>query len=99
MKKGGYYAEIIRPQIIENESDQLNKNKEDITLETNILTVNNEKEIHFELRDNKIAISPEDVHIMLSTLLRDFCKFKKNFIMACVAAFFWVCFKLLMVLL
>jgi ATP-binding cassette subfamily B protein len=43
LNKGGYYADIIRPQLTENESDKQNKYKEE-----NDLNIINEQKINSE---------------------------------------------------
>ena len=88
LNKGGYYADIIRPQLAENESDKQNKYKEENDLNIiNEQKINSEKEANFKKSDKIIAKSPTDVKVTFSKLLKNFLIFKKNFILACIAAF------------
>ena len=87
LNKGGFYADIIRPQLTGSELNKDINKEESIELMTGLKRVNTNEEFHFERGENKIiSKSPDDVHITFYTLLRDFMNFKKNFIMACIAA-------------
>ena len=86
LNKGGYYADIIRPQLIKNELEEQNRKEEYIRKITSIKRVNTEEEVQFERRDHEISKSPDDVHIGLCTILRDIWNFKGDFIIGCISA-------------
>ena len=86
LNKGGYYADIIRPQLIKNELEEHNRIEEYIRKITSIKRVNTEEEVQFERRDHEISKSPDDVHIGLCTILRDIWNFKGDFIIGCISA-------------
>jgi len=86
LNKGGYYADIIRPQLIKNELDEQNRKEEYIRKMTSIKRVNTDEEVQFERRDNEISKSPDDVNIGLCTILRDLWNFKGDFIIGCISA-------------
>ena len=86
LQKGGYYADIIRPQLIKEELDNQKKKKKYIRKMTSIKRVNNEEEVHFEPRFKEISKSIDDVSIGLGTILKDLWNFKLDFIIACIAA-------------
>ena len=86
LNKGGYYADIIRPQLIKDELDEQNKKEEYIRKMTSNRRINTDEEVHFEKRDKEISKSPDDVNIGLCTIFKDLWKFKLDFIMACIAA-------------
>ena len=86
LNKGGYYADIIRPQLIKNELDEQNKKEEYIRKMTSTKRANTDEEVQFENREKEISKSPDDVKVGLCTLLKDLWKFKLDFIMACIAA-------------
>ena len=86
LNKGGYYADIIRPQLIKNELEEHNRKDEYIKKMTSIKRVNTDEEVQFERRDQEISKSPDDVHIGLCTILRDIWNFKVDFIIGCISA-------------
>ena len=86
LNKGGYYADIIRPQLIKNELDEHNKKEEYIRKMTSVKRTNTDEEVHFENRINEISKSPDDVKVGFCILLKDLWKFKVDFIIACIAA-------------
>ena len=86
LNKGGYYADIIRPQLIKNELDEQNRKEEYIRKMTSTKRANTDEEVQFENREKEISKSPDDVKVGLCTLLKDLWNFKLDFIMACIAA-------------
>ena len=86
LNKGGYYADIIKPQLIKDELDEQNKKEEYIRKMTSIKRVNTEEEVQFERRDKEISKSPDDINVGLCTLFKDLWNFKADFIIACIAA-------------
>ena len=83
LKKGGYYANIIRPQLIKDELENHNKEEEYIRKMTSMKRVNTDEEVHFERKDNEISKSPDDVSIGFCTVLKDLWNFKLDFILGC----------------
>ena len=53
LNKCGYYADIIRPQLIKNELDEQNRKEEYIRRMTSIKRVNTDEEVHFEKKDKE----------------------------------------------
>ena len=87
LNKGGYYADIIRPQLIKDELEVQNKKDEEyIKKNTTIKRSNTEEEVHFERRDNEISKSPDDVSIGFCTIMKDLWMYKLDFIIACLSA-------------
>ena len=87
LNKGGYYADIIRPQLIKDELEVQNKKHEEyIKKNTTIKRSNTEEEVHFERRDNEISKSPDDVSIGFCTIMKDLWMYKLDFIIACLSA-------------
>ena len=84
LSKGGYYADIIRPQLIKEELENENKKDEYIRKMSSIKKVNTEDEVHFEHRENEISKSPDDVSFSLCSLIKDIWTFKFDSIFALI---------------
>ena len=55
LQKGGYYADIIRSQLIKDELENENKKEEYIKKRTSMKSTNTDEEVHFERRDKEIS--------------------------------------------
>ena len=86
LNKGGYYTDIIRPQLIKEELENHNKEEEYIRKMTSIKRVKTEEEVHFERRDNEISKSPNDVSLSFCSILKDLFTFKCYFIVFVITA-------------
>ena len=86
LQKGGYYADIIRPQLIKEELENQNKEEEYIRKMSSIKRVNTDEEVHFERRDKEISKSPDDISLGFCTIIRDLLYFKFDFILSLIAA-------------
>ena len=85
LQKGGYYADIIRSQLMKDELENENKKEEYIRKMTSIKRTNTDEEVQFERRDNEISKSPDDVQAGLCTLIKDLWNFKLDFILSIIA--------------
>ena len=81
LKKGGYYAEMIRPQLIKNELEKQDEKEEYIRRMTTTKRTNTDEEVHFESKINEISKTPDDVSINFCKLLKEFCHYKLGFIL------------------
>ena len=94
IQKGGYYAEIIRPQLIKEELDNQEKKDEYIRRMTTTKRANTDEEVQFERRDKEIAKTPDDVSMNYCNVIREAWNFKLDFILAILSA---VCLGLLQI--
>ena len=85
LQKGGYYADIIRSQLIKDELEKENKKEEYIRKMTTIKKTNTDEEVHFERRDKEISKSPEDVKAGFCKLIKDLWNFKFDLIVGTIA--------------
>ena len=85
LQKGGYYADIIRSQLIKDELERENKKEEYIRKMTTIKKTNTDEEVHFERRDKEISKSPEDVKAGFCKLIKDLWNFKFDLIVGTIA--------------
>ena len=85
LQKGGYYADIIRSQLIKDELEKENKKEEYIRKMTTIKKTNTDEEVHFERRDKEISKSPEDVKAGFCKLIKDLWNFKFDLIIGTIA--------------
>ena len=82
LSKGGYYAELIRQQLIKEELENQNKKEEYLRKMSSIKRINTEEEVHFERRDNEIAKSPDDVKLKSCNIIKELWTNKCDFIFA-----------------
>ena len=83
LKKNGFYANWIRPQLIKNEIEI----KEEILKKNSSLknqSINTD--IHFDIKENEISKSPDDVEANIFNVLKDLWKYKLDFIIAFLSA-------------
>ena len=85
LNKGGYYSDIIRPQLMKDELENQNKQEDYLRKMTTIKRVNTEDEVHFERRDNEISKSPDDVSLNCCSIIRDLFTFKLDFILGVIS--------------
>ena len=71
LEKGGYYAEIIRPQLIQGELDKEYQKEELLRKMTPVKTGKTDEEVHFENRLQEISKSPEDVKIQPCKIIKE----------------------------
>ena len=86
LEKGGYYAGLVRSQLAQDEIETQNKLEEIERKKTSIKRRNTDEEVHFERRDNEIAISEKDVKLRPCAILAELCDYKKDLILACLGA-------------
>ena len=84
--KGGYYADMIKSQLIKEELENQNKEEEYIRRKTSTKRVNTSEEVHFERRDKEIAKSPDDISLGLCTIIKDLWNFRLEFILSIISA-------------
>ena len=63
LAKGGYYEQMVRPNLLKEELENHNKEEEKIRKLTTVKRVNTDEEVHFERRDKEISKSPDDVSL------------------------------------
>ena len=85
LNKGGYYTDIIKSQLIKEESENHNKEEEYVRKGGYIKRVNTEEEVHFERRDNEISKSPDDIPFSLCKFIKDLWNFKFYFILGLIS--------------
>ena len=85
LNKGGYYANIIRLQLMKDELENQNKQEEYVRKMTSIKRVNTEEEVHFERRDNEISKSPDDISLNCCSIIKDLFAFKLDFILGVIS--------------
>ena len=86
LAKGGYYAEMIKPQLIQNELDNEFQKEEIIRKQTSIRRVNTDEEVHFENRINELAVSPDDVVIHPTEIIKElWARYKLECILGLIA--------------
>ena len=85
LQKGGYYADMIRPQLIKAELEEQNRQEEYIRRLTSIKTRNTDEEVHFENREKEISKTPDDISLNLCKLMKELCISKCDlfFILIC----------------
>ena len=71
LAKGGYYAEMIKPQLMQKELDDEFQKEEIIRQKTSIRRVNTDEEVHFENKINELAVAPEDVVIDPTKIIKE----------------------------
>ena len=85
LNKRGYYADIIRPQLIKEELENQYKKEEYIRKMTSIKRINTEDEVHFERRDNEISKSPDDVSLNFCTIIKELWNYKFDFVFTIIS--------------
>ena len=85
LKKGGYYANTIKSQLV---LDSIKKHNERDKYIKRMTTVNAVKtgKIKFKNYDKEISKSPEDVHITFCTILKDLWLFKFDFFLGLISS-------------
>jgi ABC-type multidrug transport system fused ATPase/permease subunit len=86
LEQGGYYAGLVRSQLAQDEIETQNKKEEIERKKSSIKRRNTDEEVHFERRDNEIAVSEKDVKIRPCIILGELCDFKLDLILACLGA-------------
>ena len=86
LERGGYYAGLVRSQLAQDEIETQNQLEEIERKKSSIKRRNTEEEVHFERRDNEIAISEKDVKIRPCEILGELCDYKTDLILACLGA-------------
>ena len=86
LDKGGYYAGLVRSQLAQDEIETQNKIEEIERKKTSIKRRNTDEEVHFERRDNEIALSEKDVSVRPCLILAELCDYKVDLVLACLGA-------------
>ena len=86
LEQGGYYAGLVRSQLAQDEIETQNKIEEIERKKTSIKRRNTDEEVHFERRDNEIAVSDKDVKFRPCAVISELCDYKVDLILACLGA-------------
>ena len=86
LQKGGYYADMIRPQLIKEELEKQNNKEEYIRRLTSEKRVNTDEEVHFENRENEISKSPDDISLNCCDILKELCTYKCDLFFVIICA-------------
>ena len=86
LEKNGYYANIIRSQLLKEESEIENKKDENFIKTTSSGVLNTNEEVKFENRINEISKTPENVSLGFCTIFKDLWNHKLDLILACLSA-------------
>ena len=71
LEKGGYYAEIIKPQLLKGELENEFQKEEFIRKISSIKIGDTDEEVHFDNHLQEIAKSPEDVKIQPCKIIKE----------------------------
>ena len=85
LAKGGYYEQIIRPQLLKEELDNHNIEEENIRKLTTVKRVNTDEEVHFERRDKELSKSTDDVTLKCCNIIKMLWNYKCLFISSLLA--------------
>ena len=84
LQKGGYYEEMIRPQLLKDELDNHDRKDEMIRKMTSIKKVNTDEEVHFERRDEELSKSTDNVVLNSCNIIKILCEYKCKFIFSLI---------------
>ena len=84
LQKGGYYAKLIRPQLLQQELEKQGEIEENLLRQTSTKATNVEEEVIFENRISEIAKSPEDVKMNYCNIVRECWHYKIDFILTII---------------
>ena len=85
LSKGGYYEQMVRPQLLKEEFENYNKEEEKIRKLTTVKRVNTDEEVHFERKDKEFSLSTDDVTLKCCNIVKILWNFKCMFIFALIA--------------
>jgi ATP-binding cassette subfamily B (MDR/TAP) protein 1 len=84
LQKGGYYAEMIKPQLMQKELDDEFQKEEFLRKATTKMSI--DEEVHFENRVNELAVDPEEVVIDPTKIIKElWAKYKLETIFGTIA--------------
>ena len=86
MQENGYYAGLIRAQLAKAEIENLNKNVQQLTPNSDIKRNQTNEGIEFERRDNAIALSDKDIPFNCCTIFGELREYKLDIVLACLGA-------------
>ena len=81
LQKGGYYAKLIRPQLMQQELEKQNEIEENVLRQTSTKATNPDEEVIFENRISEIVKSPEDIKMNYCNVVRECWYYKIDFIL------------------
>ena len=70
MQKGGYYATLIRPQLMKEELEKQDEIEELLRKKSTVRKVNTNEEVSFENRIHEISKSPDDIKMNYCNVVR-----------------------------
>ena len=85
LQKGGYYATLIRPQLMKEELEKQDEIEELLRKKSTIRKVNTNEEVSFENRIHEISKSPDDIKMNYCNVVRECWNFKADFILTIIA--------------
>ena len=85
LAKGGYYEQMVRPNLLKEELENHNKEEEKIRKLTSEKRVNTDEEIHFERRDKELSKSTDDVNLKCCNIIKILWNYKWMSIFSLIA--------------
>ena len=86
LAKGGYYAEMIKPQLMQKELDDEFQKEEYLIKASTTRRENTDEEVHFENRINELSVEPENVVIDPTKIIKElWAKYKLQTIFGTIA--------------
>ena len=85
LQKGGYYATLIRPQLMKEELEKQDEIEELLRKKSTVRKVNTNEEVSFENRIHEISKSPDDIKMNYCNVVRECWNFKADFILTIIA--------------
>ena len=92
LSKGGYYEQMVRPQLLKEELENYNKEEEKIRKLTTVKSRNTDEEVHFERRDKEFTLSTDDVNLKCCNIVKILWNYKCTFIFGLLAAIIYGAF-------
>ena len=86
LQENGYYAGLIHAQLAKAEIENLNKNVQQLTPNSDIKRNQTNEGIEFERRDNAIALSDKDIPFNCCTIFGELREYKLDIVLACLGA-------------
>ena len=83
LQKGGYYAKLIRPQLMQEELEKQGET-EILNKKSTIKRVDTNEEVTFENKISEIEKSPEDIKMNYCNVVRECWNFKLDFILTII---------------
>ena len=86
LAKGGYYANLIKSQLSQDEIESQNEKQSLLRKQTTIKKDLTNEEVHFENRDKEISLSSDDVKVRPCSLLTELSNYKMSIFLGCLGA-------------